>query len=174
MAILDKINLNFHVLNTGEPNELIVMDTSVWGVIEDKPAIIEIVVPGSIKTRTYNFVKGKTNVFNSSNLLISNVGEYKGLADGVYGITLKGSPDTYCKHRYFLKTDKIKLLIGDLYLEDFYSCENVKDNKLKILRNINLDLATAEILTSKGDTKKASIILSDVYKRVRDYIRCRD
>jgi len=174
MGLLDKIQIDFQLLDTRDPKTLVVMDSSVWGFIEDKPAIIEITLPGSQNKRTYNFVKSKNNVFNSSNLLISKVGEYKDLADGVYKITVKGSPDTNCKHRDFLKTDKVRLLIGELYLEDFYSCKNVKDDKLRILRKIHLDLNTAEILTTKGDIKKASLILSDVYSRVREYIRCRD
>lgn len=174
MAILDNVNLDFHVLSTGDPKILVVMDTSVWGFIEDKPSIIEITLPGSTVTRTYNFVKGKANVFNSSNLLITPVGEYKDLADGLYRISVKGSPDSNCKYRDFLKTDKIKLLIGDLYLEDYYTCQDIKNNKLSILRNIKLSLDAAEILALKGNTKEALIEFKDVYSRVRDYIKCRE
>jgi hypothetical protein len=174
MAILDKINLDFQALSAGDPKVLVIMDTSVWGAIEDKPSIIEITVPGSTKVRTYNFIKGKSNVFNSSNLLISPVGEYKELADGLYKIKLKGSPDSYCKERGFLKTDKIRLLIGDLYLEDYFACEDIKDNKIKVLRDIKLDLDAAEIQAAKGNIKEASKGLASVYSRVRDYIKCRE
>ena len=58
MRILDKINLDFQVLSAGDPKILVVMDTSVWGFIEDKPAVIDILLPGSTKIRTFNFIKG--------------------------------------------------------------------------------------------------------------------
>jgi|TARA_R110000868_G_scaffold74337_2_gene214909 hypothetical protein len=174
MAILDKINLDFQVLSAGDPKILVVMDTSVWGAIEDKPSVIDIIVPGSTKTRTYNFVKGKSNVFNSSNLLISPVGQYKELADGIYRITIKGSPDSNCKQRDFLKTDKIRLLIGDLYLEDYFTCQDIQNNKLRILRDVKLSLDVAEIQAANGKVKEAAKGLADVYSRVRDYIKCRE
>ena len=44
MALLDTINLDFQVLSTGDPKILAIVDTSVWGFIEDKPAIIEIIL----------------------------------------------------------------------------------------------------------------------------------
>jgi len=174
MAILDKINLDFQALSAGDPKILVIMDTSVWGAIEEKSAIIEILVPGSEKLRTYNFVKGKSNVFNSSNLLITPIGEYKDLSDGIYKITVKGSPDTYCKERNFLKTDNVRLLVGDLYLEDYFACQDIKDNKMKVLRNIKLDLDAAEIHAAKGNIGEASKGLASVYTRVREYIKCRE
>jgi hypothetical protein len=172
MAILDNINLDFQVLNTGEPNCIIVMDTSVWGAIEDKNAIIKIVIPGSSKVREFNFVKNKTNIFNSSNLLITPVGEYKDLADGIYKIDIVGAHG-HCKHRDYLKTDKIRLLIGDMYLEDFYFCKDIRNNELKTLRDIKLSLDAAELLTAKGNIKEAVLELNNVYDRVRNYIKCR-
>lgn len=174
MAILDKIHLDFQVTSAGNPEILIVKDTSVWGFIEDKPSVIDILMPGYTKVRTYNFVKNKSNVFNSSNLLKSCTGKYEDLLDGVYEITVKGSPDTNCKHRSFLKTDKIRLLIGDLYLEKYFNCGDIKDDKLKILRKIKNELDAAEIKAARGEVKEASMILKDTYKRVREYLNCRE
>ena len=116
MAILDHIRLDFQILNTGDPKLLVVMDASVWGFIEDKPSIIEITPPGTTNTITYNFVKGKNNVFNSSNLLISPVGTYNDLVDGIYRVSLKGSPDSFCVHRDFLKTDKVRNELANIYV----------------------------------------------------------
>ena len=173
MALLDIINIDFHLINVGDPKVLVIMDTSVWGAIEDKVAAIEIVVPGSTVTKRFTHIKNQSRVFTSSNLLLSPIGTRKDLPDGVYKIDVIGAHGN-CKHRDVLKTDKVSLLIGDLYLEDFYSCGDFENNKLKILRKIKLDLDAAEIMASKGDIKKASRVLADVYKRVRDYIRCRD
>ncbi len=72
------------------------MDTSIWSFIENKPAIIEIIPPGVVDPIVYNVAKNKTNIFNTSNLGMSNIGVLNDLPDGVYKVTIKGSPDSFC------------------------------------------------------------------------------
>lgn len=172
MAILDKIDLDFQVLNTGNPKILSIMDNSVWGVLEDKPTIIEIITPGSEKIRTNNFVQGKINVFNSSNLLLSPIGEKNDLSDGIYKVTVKGSPDTFCKHRDFLKTDKMRLNLYKLYTSlGSNDSEVIKENKKKILE-IDLLIRAAENLVSRGELKKAYTFFKRANKDLKNYNEC--
>ena len=65
MAILDHIKLDFQILNTGDPKLLIVMDTSVWGFIEDKPSIIEIlsILFPSLQPKNSNINKANFKVY---------------------------------------------------------------------------------------------------------------
>lgn len=174
MAILDNINLDFHVISTGDPKVLVIMDTSVWGAIEDKPAILEITIPGSISVKTFNYLKGKIDVFNSSNLLITPVGEYKDLVDGIYQISLKGSPDTNCVHRDYLKTDKAKLEMYKIYSS--LGIDNNKEaiRKKKIIQNIDMLIRAAEGLVSRGELKKGMMFFKEAIKRINDYNECQN
>ena len=172
MALLDNINLDFQVLSTGDPKILVVIDTSVWGFIEDKPAIIEITPPGTTKVKVYNFVKGKSNVFNSSNLLISPVGQYNDLSDGIYRITVKGSPDTNCKHRDFLKTDKARLELAKIYVSLGFEDDEKTKQKKKTIQDIDLLIRAAEASTSIGKLKKGMAYFKKAVQYLKEYNDC--
>lgn len=172
MAITDKINLDFQVFATGDPNLLIIVDTSVWGIIEDKPAIIEVTTPGTNKTYVADFEKGQVNVFNSSNLLISPIGVYNPLSDGLYRITLKGSPDSNCKHRDYLKTDNARLSLADMYIA--LGLENDPETvKLKEkLLDIKLLIEGAEACILKGKNQKGLIRLKRAIDDLKEFENC--
>jgi hypothetical protein len=172
MALLDHINLDFQVLSTGDPKILVVIDTSVWGAIEDKPAIIEITPPGTTKVRIYNFVKGKSNVFNSSNLLISPIGEYKYLVDGIYRVSVKGSPDTHCKHRDFLKTDKARLELAKIYVSLGFEDDDKTKKKKQTIQDIDLLIRAAEASVSIGKLKKGIAYFKRVVQYLKEYNDC--
>lgn len=172
MAILDKIRLDFQILNTGDPKLLVVADTSVWGAIEDKPAIIKITPPGSNQTRTYNFVKSKNNVFNSSNLLISPVGEYNDLADGIYRVEINGSPDTHCVHRDFLKTDKARKELANLYVSLGLDDDKETIEKKKIIQSYDLLIRAAEYSVLIGQLKRGMNYFKKVIQYIKDYNEC--
>lgn len=173
MAILDTVNIDFQMISSGDPKTLIVMDTSVWGFIEEKPSIIEIVVPGSQTPKIYNFVKNKTNIFNSSNLLLSDVGVYNDLNDGIYKVTVKGSPDTIKKERYFLKTDIADLELDKLYLDlGFDNTEEIKALKKKI-QDIELLINAAKALVKRGNLKKSHMFFKRAVEDINDYNECK-
>jgi hypothetical protein len=173
MAILDNIHLDFQVINTGDPKVLVISDTSVWGAIEDKPSIVEIIIPGSSKVRTYNFVKGKSNVFNSSNLLITSVGTISDLSDGVYDITVKGSPDINCKQRYFLKADKFQLALDKLYMSLGVYNKNAEVTKQRNdLLNIDSLLKTAEAFVRDGKPSEGLSFFKKAYTKLNDLNDC--
>lgn len=175
MAITDKIRLDFQVFSEGNPEILAVMDTSIWGAIVDKPSIVEITTPGSSKTRTYNFVKGKSNVFNSSNLLISPVGEYQDLVDGIYRISVKGSPDSNCVHRDYLKTDKAKLELYKIYASlGLGNSDEVTRNNKKVIQDIDLLIRASEALVSRGELKKGYSFFKKAIKDINKYNECQN
>lgn len=176
MATLDRIHLDFQIIPTGDPKTLVVMDVSTWGVIEDKPAIIEIIPPGSSKKKVYNFVKGKSNVFNSSNLLMSSVGTHADLNDGIYSITVTGSPDTYCKQRYYLKTDKFQLELDKLYMSlGIYSNGDKEvDSKRAALLNIDSLIKTADSFVRAGRVVEGIQYFKRAYKKLKSINNCKD
>jgi len=97
-----------------------VVDLSVWGLIQDKPSIIEITLPGYTKCITKFFDKGKLNVFNSSILETSCEGciDLVTLSDGIYTIKVIGSPDTYNKELKYLKTDLLRMDIDKVFVDN--------------------------------------------------------
>lgn len=108
------INLDFNVLETDNIKVLSVIDTSIWSVIEDQPSIIEIQLPGSKEKVIHYFSKNAVNNFNSINLGLNCIDECEGivlndLPDGIYTITLKGSPSEYFIEKEYIRLNKIKL-----------------------------------------------------------------
>jgi len=133
-----KIRLDFDIINTGNPYYLSLYDTSNWGVIKDKVAIIEIVRPGEDNPLIFTFEKNKLNIFNS-NLLEEvcleegcDVPDLVMLSDGLYSITLKGSPDKFFKCKLYLKTDSFELELSKLFIKYFSDCKA----DMKILEKI--------------------------------------
>lgn len=171
MAVTDKISLDFQFLGTGDPKKLIIIDTSVWGFIEDKPAIIEITVPGATNPVVYNFVKNSVNIFNSSNLYLSKVGDRRDLPDGIYKITLKGSPDSNCKNRYVLKDDNTRLQLYKLY-GSIGPDYNPTDDVVKIIKKNKFLLDAANAAIVEGKVARAESFLSSVISNLNNYSEC--
>lgn len=174
MAITDKININFQLFSTGDPKLLVIIDTSIWSYIEEKPAIIEITVPGSEKVITYSFLKGRSNIFNTSNLYLSPIAVYNDLPDGLYKITVKGSPDSFCKHRDVLKTDKTKLELYNLYTSLGLDKDELDEETYKKIKEIKLLIEAAEALVSIGQTYKGLKLLKKAMEILKKYKECKD
>ena len=138
---MSKIRVDFDILNTGNPYFLSLFDTSNWGVIEDKPAIIEITKPGEEVPVTFYFDKKAVNNFNSNKLEEvclddCNYPDLVLLSDGLYIITLKGSPDKFYKTRMHLKTDSFDLELSKLFTKYFSKCESNNDEIFKKITEI--------------------------------------
>lgn len=174
MASIDNIEIDFQHIATGDPKRLVIMDTSVWSFIENKTAIIEILVPGSSKPVTYNIVKNKTNIFNSSNLYLGAVGTSSDLPDGVYKVTVKGSPDKFCKMRYILKDDRTRLELYKLYSSTGLEGEDKDPDIMSIIKENKLliDGANAEIVL--GNHSTAGRYLQIAYENLTRYTNCKD
>jgi hypothetical protein len=110
----DNINIDFKV--TSDLFSLIVTDFSEWKHIEEKPAIIEITLPGSKNPEVSYFGKKKVNLFSAVDLnaSCSDICHTTGkeiVPDGIYKITVKGSPSTFNKTVKYLKAD---IFLNDL------------------------------------------------------------
>lgn len=126
--IIKKVNLDFFVVDVSDPNYFVVVDNSEWGGIEAKPAIIEVYVPGFSEPATHYYTKkGQTN-FNSLslNLNCDICEDLQELPDGIYTITIKGSPEKYQKTRDYLRTTKLELDIDRMLMRSVDRCD---DNK---------------------------------------------
>lgn len=175
MALSDTINIDFQVITAGDPKLLIVADTSTWGLIENEPSIIEIKPPNKNNEVVHYFEKGKNNVFNSSNLLISAQGQYNDLSDGIYEIAVKGSPSTsYCKTRYYLKTDKTQLQLDKLYINlAFERGDDAKKKRRQILE-IESMIKSGEALVRRGDATKGMSIFVEAARQLENFAECED
>lgn len=174
MPVTDKIHIDFQLFSSGDPKLLVIVDTSIWSYIEDKTAIIEITLPESEEVITYNYLKGKNNVFNTSNLYLSSIGVYNDLPDGIYKITVKGSPDSFCKHRDVLKTDKTKLELYTMYTDLGLDVNDIDDDTYNKIKDIKLLIEAAEALVSIGQTYKGVNLLKKAMDSIKKYNKCKD
>lgn len=174
MAVTDKINIDFQLFSTGDPKLLVIIDTSIWSFIEEKPAIIEIIVPGTTQPIVYSFLKGRANIFNTSNLHLSPIAVYNDLPDGLYKVTVKGSPDSFCKHRDILKTDKTRLELYNLYTSLGLEKNDIDDDVYKKIKDIKLLIEAAEALVSIGQIHKGLKLLKRAMDKVNNYKECND
>lgn len=117
---MNNIYVDFNV--SSSLNYLSVTDYSNWLHIENKPAIIEITLPGYSSKITKYFGKNKVNVFNSIDLELNCLGGCDDpnrlpLPDGIYTIKVKGSPSTFNKEYKYLKRDSFDLEMDKVFIE---------------------------------------------------------
>ena len=148
MAITDVIDINFQLIDTKDPKWLNIADYSTWGMIENKPAIIEVTLPGFKNPVTNYFKMNQINAFNSLHLGINCVdscGNYEkaDLPDGVYEITVKGSPDSYNFSRKVLRTTLLELQLDKAYVNAVSSCSNVNQDLLNRIDKVEAILSAA-------------------------------
>ena len=145
----ENTDIDFQVINTLDPRVMPIADTSEWGQIEGKASIIEVILPGEESPIINYFDKSKINIMNSSNLkLICTVDcaevELINLPDGIYEITVKGSPDTFFKTRKYLRTTLTQLELDKIFIQLNLTCKEKDTNILDTLYNIeslrNLDI----------------------------------
>lgn len=150
---MNKINLDFEVVSTNNPKTLRVADQSEWGMIADRPAIIEIIPPGEENPYTYYLGKNQLNVFNSKTLGINpgREGGFENLKDGIYDITIKGSPSSYSVNRKYLKTDSIRLNIDKVWARSTVLCDHEDDDTIEKIKEIEFLLVAAEANTRLGN-----------------------
>ena len=178
MSIVGTINVDFFVFTLYDPKYLIVSDNSSWYHIEDKPAIIEITIPGSSRVITFSFLKNAVNTFNSNNLRITCLSgdcegqEYSELPDGIYTITVKGSPDSYYKTKYHLKTDRINQRIDKLLIDLGFEYDQHKKRLRDSILDVQVQLMIAEAYIRKEDINSAKLYYDTAYAEVTKIESC--
>lgn len=170
------INIDFQILPTFDPKVILVVDSSEWLHIEDKPSIIEVILPGETKSIIHYFDKRKVNIFNSFNLGLScptcpSESELVELPDGIYHFTVKGSPDTFLKERQYLKTDKTRLELDEFILS--LSSNDPSNELIEKVNKINFILEAAESSTRVGDFCSAQELLFKAQKMIKKLKNCK-
>lgn len=143
---MNNIHLDFEVISTNNPKTLRIADQSEWGILADRPAIIEIVPPKDENKYVYYLGKNQLNVFNSKTLGINpgRGNDFENLKDGIYDITIKGSPSSYSFNRKYLKTDLIRLNIDKIWARSTVLCDHEDDDVIDKIKEIEFLLAAAE------------------------------
>lgn len=163
-----KINIDFQVIPTFDPKTILVVDTSNWAHITEKPSIIEITLPGESDVITHYFDKNKINILNSNNLYSTcHTCEEQpliDLPDGIYTITVKGSPDKFNLTRQYLKTDVTRLKVDTFISTLNLNCDNISSDLINRIQRINLFLEAAESNTRLGNFFEAQQLLFKAQK----------
>ena len=170
------INIEFDILPLYDPGSLYVVDRSSWGPIEDKPSIIEIIVPGERVPYTHYFSKKQVNIFNASNLGL-NCTECQGfvasLPDGIYQITVKGSPDTFNLTKNFLKTDNTRASLDKYVASASLRCDCPVKEFIDKVQKINFFIEAADSNTRLGNFREAQELLFKAQKMISKLEGCR-
>lgn len=164
MAITDKIDVDFQIIPTLDPRFITIADYSTWGHISGKPTIVEITTPIDKDARVHYFQQGQLNVINSYHLGISCIKEcgeveLEDIPDGIYKITIKGSPDSFQHTRSYLRTTLTQLELDKLYINLNLLCDRLDEVVFRKLTDIDLLLKAAEANVRHGNNKKAQFLL---------------
>lgn len=146
-----KPRLDFYVLKANDPKKLLIADDSIWEFIANKPAIIEILLPGFNTPIVHYYEKNAINGFNSVNLSYNcyttcgcECEDFNDLPDGLYEITIKGSPDSFSKKKYHLKTDILGIKLARLFYDMHLECNLVDQSQKKHLEEVDFLIKAAE------------------------------
>lgn len=176
---MSQINIDFQVLTNYNPKYLVVVDTSDWQFIQGKPSIIEITLPGFTNKVTHYFEQGRVNVFNSINLGLNCTSceikdtDFHDLPDGVYEITVKGSPSNFQKTRYFLKTDNLRLKLDKAFMKFNFNCNEFDKNFIDKLQKIDFYIKAAESNVRLGNHCEAQELMFKSEKEINKLKNCR-
>ena len=174
-----QVNIDFQVITNNNPKFLIVIDTSDWGILEEKPSAIEISVPGFKESISHYFDKGKVNIFHSINLNLNCPGcdikesDYLDLPDGMYTITVKGSAEKFCVTKYFLKTDLIRYSLDKAFINFSIECESPCKDFINKIQEIDFLIKAAEANTRLGNPCEAQELLDRANKEIKKLNKCK-
>jgi len=177
MSEIGKINIDFQILKTHDPKVILIADTSDWKHIADKTSVLEITMPGGGVPRELIWNKHKINIVNSSTLGITpkacDATQLVELPDGVYTIAVKGEPNYFCKERFYLRTERLELEVGKLYLSlgvDFD--KNLEKQKLRDdLLKIDSMIKAANFATMLGELDKTAMYFKEAQKRLKSFCK---
>lgn len=147
------------VLDSNNPQILLVADFSDWLFLKNKPATISITMPGSNKPQVYSFVKGSINKYNSKTLY-SDCSECdeSNLPDGIYKIRIDASPNTFFYEFHYLKADSLKLQLAKKIVDIGLVYTEEAKRKMEEIEKIKFYLYEAESNAMLGfisDAQKA-------------------
>lgn len=165
------INIDFNILDdTIEPKQIVIIDTSEWGEIEPAASVIEIVPPGYKKAISNPFMKNEVTVVTAKSLGLQKADcDYEAdLPDGVYQITVKGSPDTFFREKFFLKTDLLRLEFDKLLVTSLDGCNNMSFANQEMFVKIYFLILAAKAHVRLGNWCKANEIYREAEKLLKN------
>lgn len=179
MSKIGNIELNFQVLDSGDPKMLLIADYSSWKVIKELPAFIEITLPGRRKPVISTFSKERINGFNSLSLEVSCHVDceenFVDLPDGIYEICLRGGKDGERKfHRYYLKKDKFQQELDKAWVKlglEYSIFDKDLRNALLVIEGL---IKAASAATRQGKIPQANDFFKLAQSRIEAYKECKD
>ena len=176
------IKIDFTILPTKEPKEIVLLDTSQWGIAYNQPAYLSILPPGYTNYINHSFVKQTYTILNSSNLGMGcitgecNGGELEDLDDGIWEFCLKSAYEGINKKRFFLKDDQLrteidKIRIRLLDTQGFTFVRTQTTDQLEIIEDI---LAGAHSMLREGRNNDTMKGYNEASKLVDKLKQCRD
>lgn len=174
---MNNIKLEFEVINTNNPKNLRIDDQSEWGILADRPAIINIKAPGRDEPVTHYLGKNQINMFNSMTLGINcDDPDHKfiNVPDGIYDIQIVGSPSTYHFERKYLKTDIMRLNLDKVWARAGILCDHEDDDLMEKIKEVEFVLAAAESNTRLGNTQEAEELFKKAEKLMYIINNCED
>lgn len=173
----ENIDINFQVSSNDDPRILLVSDYSTWGAIENKPAVIDIVLPGFKEPLSFYLGKNQVNEFNSITLGLSCVNNnticLEDLPDGIYDITVKGSPSTFNYSRKYLKTDATRIKLDKIYAKASVG-DDIDTNLIEKINEIEFILSSAHACMRLGLIEKCHDLLQMSEKLMKEVNKCKD
>lgn len=174
-----KIVVDFQILDTKDPNVLVIIDTSEWQHAEDKPATLFIKLPSSDEELHYRFVKGKTVVFNSHNLGVSCISgdcseqNFMKLPDGLYKIRLQSGYEGISKERLYLRDHRFQMRFYNAILK-LGPYTSLEDCQIEIINNIQYTMLRAQAYVSEGNAKEGIKFFQEARALLDKLSRCCD
>jgi hypothetical protein len=164
--------ISFQIIETGDPERLIVHDFSDWGVDPSiYNVIIEITLPEETDIRTNTYEKNSYNAYDSINLQDDTI--RVALPDGVYNIRVVATTtETFDQENKYLKTDSLELAIAKLYLREYNKCSAC--SPVIELREARYCLEAAKELIKLGQIDKARTTFEAVRLVVNKLTECKD
>lgn len=169
-------SIHIDFILTSNPYYLTVTDTSNWALIENKPSIIEITLPGASTPETLYFDQYKVNNYNSNSLNITCPTECDQervtLPDGIYKVKVIGSPSNFCKQYYYLKTDMFDMDLDKVYIK--YAKNRDRSKIMDLLFQVDLLMRGAEANVKYENINIASEYFSEAVDIVDRILNCPD
>ena len=162
--------IDFEVTDFNNPNILVIIDNSNWGAIKEKRSVIEILRPGYVEPFIDYFNKYKYIANNSIfGATCDDCDDVQPMSDGVYTITIKGSPDAFSKTKYFFKTSTIDLEIAEMYVK-----KGINDKAFKSkIQKVEYLLTFASSHVKVGDLNTAGVFYNKARKELDKLKNCK-
>lgn len=174
---LKSINIKFQVLRNYDPTNITILDTSEWAQIKDKPAIIEITLPGETEPHVEYLTKNSVNYFNSIILGLNcdDCGKYEelDLPDGVYIITIKGSPDKFNHTVSYLKTDTTRRELDGIMMKFNFCRDSVDSGLWSKIDKADFYIKMAEVNARNGNICEAQELFFKAQDDIKKLNNCK-